>query len=154
MKTIVRSQTLTHWICYAIFLDLRIIQAFDLYGRNHPSNLKAFYCWFHETMRIAGKKLDPAECCLYGTCPDTPRQTYSDCGLYTVLFGLCVAKRYFLKIINRERITAACCLLLLKLIDLDPKKAKPLFHGPVGRKHKSWVLHPFHYVGEEKCNKK
>jgi hypothetical protein len=99
-------------------------------------------------MRIAGKKLDPAECCLYGTCPDTPRQTYSDCGLYTVLFGLCVAKRYFLKIINRERITAACCLLLLKLIDLDPKKAKPLFHGPVGRKHKSWVLHPFHYVDE------
>jgi Ulp1 family protease len=69
MKTIVffRYQTLTHWICYTIFLDLRIIQAFDLYGGNHPSDLKALYCWFHETMRIADKDLDPAEWCLYGT---------------------------------------------------------------------------------------
>jgi hypothetical protein len=150
MKTIVffRNLTLSHWVCYATFLDLRIIQAFDSYGGNHPSDLKALYCWFHETMRIAGKKLDPAGWCLYGTRPGTPQQTYSDCGLYTVLYGLCVAKRYFLKIINRERITAARCLLLLKLIDLAPKKAKPLLHGPVGRKHKSWVLHPFQYVGK------
>jgi hypothetical protein len=59
-----------------------------------------------------------------------------------------MAPVYFLKIINRERITAARCLLLLKLIGLDPKNAKPLLHGPVGRKHKSWVLHPFHYAGE------
>jgi hypothetical protein len=113
-----------------------------------PLDLKALYCWFHKTMRVAGKKLDPAEWCLYGTRPDTPHQTYSDCGFYTVLFGWCVAKRYFLKIINREHITEARCLLLLKLINLDPKKAKPLLHGPVGTKHNSWVLHPFHYVGE------
>jgi Ulp1 family protease len=150
MKTIVffRNQTLSHWIYYAIFLDLRIIQAFDSMGGNHPSDLKALYCWFHETMMIARKKLNPAEWCLYGTRPGTPKQLYADCGLYTVLFRLCVAKRYFLRIINRERITAACCLLLLKLINLDPKKAKPLLHGPIDRKFKSWVLHPFHYLGE------
>jgi Ulp1 family protease len=46
MKTIVffRNLMLFHWICYAIFLDLRIIQAFDSYGGNHPSDLKALYC--------------------------------------------------------------------------------------------------------------
>jgi hypothetical protein len=87
-------------------------------GGNHPSDLKALYRCFHEKMRIAGKKIDPAKWCLYGTHPGTPQQVYADCGLYTVLFGLCVAKRYFLRIINRERITAARCLLLLKLINL------------------------------------
>jgi hypothetical protein len=150
MKTTVffRNLTLTHRICYAIFLDLRIIQAFDLMGGSHPSDLKALYCWFQEMTRIAGKKLGPAKWCLYGTCPGTPQQIHSDCGLYTVLFRLCVAKRYFLRIVNRERITAARCLLLLKIIGLEPKNAKPLLHGPVGRKHKSWILHPFHYVGE------
>jgi uncharacterized membrane protein YgcG len=100
------------------------------------------------TMRIAGKKLDLAEWCLYGTHSDTSLQTYSDCGLYTVFLDCALPSDIFLKIINRERITAARCLLLLKLIYLDPKKAKPLLHRPVGREHKSWVLHPFHYVGK------
>jgi Ulp1 family protease len=42
MKTIVffRNQTLAHWICYAIFLALKIIQAFDSSGGNHGTDLK------------------------------------------------------------------------------------------------------------------
>jgi hypothetical protein len=66
MKTIVffRNQTLAHWICYAIFLDLKIIQAFDSSGGNHGTGLKYLYRWLHETMRIAGTDLDPDEWCL------------------------------------------------------------------------------------------
>ena len=73
------------------------------YGRD----LKALYRWLHKTMRIAGKKLNPNEWILYGTRRGTPVQTYYDCGLYTVLIGLCVAKRYYVKILTRERIAAA-----------------------------------------------
>jgi hypothetical protein len=98
MKTIVffRNLTLSYWICFAIFLDLRIIQAFDLYGGNHPSDLKALDCWFHKMMRIAGKKLNPAEWCLYGTRPlalcsrhiltVVCTQFYSDCVLPSNIF--------------------------------------------------------------------
>jgi hypothetical protein len=84
IKTIVffRNRTAVHWICHAIFLDMIIIQAFDSMSGNHPSNLKALYRWLHKTMKIAGKKLDPNEWCLYGTRPGTPRQLYADCGLY------------------------------------------------------------------------
>jgi hypothetical protein len=96
-----RNLTGFHWICcYAIFLDLRIIQALDSMGGCRGTNLKRLHCWSHETMRIEGKRLDLNEWHLYDTCQDTPMQTYHNCGLYTVLFGLCVAKRYFLKIIT------------------------------------------------------
>jgi hypothetical protein len=117
-------------------------------GACHGHDLKCLYCWLHETMRIAGKKLNPNEWILHGTCRGTPMQTYYDCGLHTVLFGLCVAKRYFLKILTRKQIAAAQCFLLLRILDLEPKNAKPLYHGPVGRKYKKWVLYPFHHDGE------
>ncbi len=113
-------------------------------GGVYLKDLKSLYRWLHETMRLAGKTLDPNEWILYGTRRCTPRQTYYDCGLYAALFGLCVAKRYFLKIVTKERIAAAQCLLLLRLIDLELENAEPLKHGPVGRKYRDRVLHPFY----------
>jgi hypothetical protein len=133
---------------FAILMDLKIIQASDSLGSNRVSDLKNLYRWLHETMRIEGKQLNPKEWCLYGTRRETPMQRWYNCGLYTFLFGLCFAKRYSLEIITWERIAAARCLLLLKLIDLEPKNAEPLLQGPVGTKYKQWVRHPFHYAGE------
>ena len=100
--------------------------------------LQDLYRWLHATMSLEGKELNAKEWRLYPTRrEDTPMQTYSDCGLYTVLFGICVAQRCSLQTITRERIRAARCLLLLHLIDLQPEKAKPLMHGPVGRKYRA-----------------
>ena len=150
MKTIVffLNQTRYHWICFAIFMDLRIIQSFDSMGGAYEKELQGLYRWLHETMLIQGKHLNASEWRLYPTRSGTPTQTYADCGLYTVLFAMCVAKRYSLQIITRERIKAARCLLLLELINLQPEKAEPLTHGPVGTSYMSWVKHPFHYDRE------
>ena len=152
MKTIVffLNLTATHWICFAIFMDLRIIQTFDSTMQARVRELRDLYRWLHTTMSLEGKELNAKEWRLYPTRrEDTPMQTNSDCGLYTVLFGICVTQRCSLQTITRERIRAARCLLLLHLIDLQPEKAKPLMHGPVGRQYRDWHLHPFHYAGED-----
>jgi hypothetical protein len=94
MKTIVffLNLTRTHWICFAIFVDLRIIQTFDSTRQGRERELKDLYRWLHATMSLEGKELNAKEWRLYPTRrEDTPLQTYSDCGLYTVLFGICVA---------------------------------------------------------------
>lgn len=140
--------TAIHLISYAIFVGLRIIQAFDSIGGSCDNDLRNLYWWLHKTMRLQGKQLNPDEWPLYPTHPDTPRHTYYDCGLYTVLFCLCVAKRSSLKIVTKERIAAVHCLLLLKLINIESNLAKPLNHGPVGRAYMRLVLYPFHCDGK------
>jgi hypothetical protein len=77
-------------------------------------------------MEIAGKPMNPKEWRLYTTRRDTPRQREDDCGLYAVLFGMCVAMRLPLTLLSRGRIRAARFFLLLHLIDLQPERAEPL----------------------------
>ena len=131
MKTVVFlfNEGCSHWICFAIFLDLKIIQAFDSMGCRGGDHLKNLYRWLHQTMEIAGKLMNPKEWRLYTTRRDTPRQSDHDCGLYAVLFGMCVAMRLPLSLITRGRIRAARVFLLLHLIDLQPERAKPLGEG-------------------------
>ncbi len=81
-------------------------------------------------MLIEGLTLDPSEWRLYTTRRDTPRQTDHDCGLYGVMFGMCVSVRLPLFLITKPRIKSAGVLLLLHLIDLQPERAGPL--GAVG----------------------
>ncbi len=70
MKTIVFLLNLgrAHWKCFAIFMDLKIIQVFDSGGSGGGQTLQDLYRWLHSTMEIQGKTLKPAEwrlyCCL------------------------------------------------------------------------------------------
>jgi hypothetical protein len=128
MKTIVflYNEGCMHWNCFVIFMDLKIIQAFDSMGHGGAEHIKNLYRWLHATMTIAGKSMNPAEWRLYSTRSDTPRQSDQDCGLYAVMFGMCAAKRLPLSVITKQRIKAARVLLLLHLIDLQPERARPL----------------------------
>ena len=115
-------------------MDLKIIQAFDSLRGSNEQYLKDLYQWLHETMRLAGKTLDPTEWCLSVTRVDSPWQGNGwDCGLFTILMGLCVAKRLPYNILTRQRATSARVLLLLHLADLEPARAFSLRHGPVGK---------------------
>ena len=50
-----------HRKCFAIFMDLKIIQAFDSGGSGGGQTLQDLYRWLHSTMEIEGKTLKPAE---------------------------------------------------------------------------------------------
>ena len=60
-------------------------------GGGGGKHLKNLYRWLHTTMLIEGLTLDPSEWRLYTNRRDTPRQTDHDCGLYDVMFGMCVS---------------------------------------------------------------
>ncbi len=128
MNTIVFlfNEERAHWICFAIFMDLKIIQAFDSTGCACAEHLKNLYRWLHKTMEIEGKPMNPAEWCLYGTRADSPRQREHDCGIYAVLFGLCVSMRLPVSLLSRQRIAASRVILLCHLVDIQPDKAEPL----------------------------
>jgi Ulp1 family protease len=115
MKTIVflLNEGGMHWKRFAIFMDLKVIQVFDSGGQT----LQDLYRWLHSTMEIEGKTLKPAE----WRC-----QRDHDCGLYAIMFALCVSKRLPLSLITRRRIEASRVILLCHLIGPQPKSAGPL----------------------------
>jgi hypothetical protein len=63
MKTIVflLNEGRMHWKCFAIFMDLKSIQAFDSNGSGGGQTLQDLYRWLHSTMEIEGKTLKPAD---------------------------------------------------------------------------------------------
>jgi Ulp1 family protease len=101
MKTIVflLNEGRMHWKCFAIFMDLQIIQVFDSGGSGGGKTLQDLYRWLHSTMEIEGKTLKPAEWRLYCCHCNTPRQRDHDCGLYAIMFAMCVSKRLPLSLI-------------------------------------------------------
>jgi hypothetical protein len=117
-----RNKGCLHWIYVAIFINLQIIWAFESFGGGGGQGIKDLYQWLQEMMKIAGKHMNVNKWCLYTTHDDTTRQPNShDWGfLYILMFGLCVGKLLPLKIITRECIVAAGCLLLLHLINIQP----------------------------------
>jgi hypothetical protein len=128
MKTIVflLNQGRMHWKCFAIFMDLKIIQVFDSGGSGGGQTLQDLYRWLHSTMEIEGKTLKPTEWRLYCCRHDTPRQRDHDCGVYAIMFAMCVSKRLPLSLITRRRIEASKVILLCHLIGLQPERAGPL----------------------------
>ena len=77
-------------------------------------------------MEIEGKPTNPGEWCLYTTRDDTPCQSDHDCGLYAVMYGMCVSMHLLLLLISRERIKASRVIHLCQLINLQPERAEPL----------------------------
>jgi hypothetical protein len=77
-------------------------------------------------MEIEGKTLKAAEWRLYCCRHDTPRQRDHDCGLYAIMFTMCVSKRLPLSLITRRRVKASRVILLCHLIGLQPERARPL----------------------------
>jgi hypothetical protein len=107
-------------------MDLSIIQAFNSSGSGGGQTLQDLYRWLHSTMEIEGKTLKPAEWCLYCCRRDTPRQRDYDCGLYAIMFAMCVSKRLPLSLITRRRVKASRVILLCHIIGLQPERARPL----------------------------
>jgi Ulp1 family protease len=141
-----------HWKCFGIFVDLKIIQAFDSMGDGCAEYLQGLYQWLEETMQLAGQSLDPIEWCLYTTRDDSPRQNNSyDCGLFTILIRVCIVKRLSYKLITKELAASARCLLLLHLVDLAKDTLNPLVHGPVGRQGCVLCTYQFHWDGDNEC---
>jgi Ulp1 family protease len=58
-------------------------------------------------MEIKGKPMNRAEGRLYTTRQDTPPQSDQDCGLYAVMFGMCVAMRLPLSLVTKNMIKAS-----------------------------------------------
>jgi hypothetical protein len=77
-------------------------------------------------MEIEGKTLKPAEWRLYCCRRDTPRQRDHDCGLYAIMFAMCLSKRLPLSLITRRRVKASRVILLCHIIGLQPERARPL----------------------------
>jgi hypothetical protein len=77
-------------------------------------------------MEIEGKTLKSAEWRLYCCRRDTPRQRDHDCGLYAIMFAMCVSKRLPLSLITRRRVKASRVILLCHIIGLQPERAQPL----------------------------
>jgi hypothetical protein len=44
-----------HWKCFAIFMDLNIIQAFDSGGSGGGQFFQDLYRWLHSTMEIKAR---------------------------------------------------------------------------------------------------
>jgi sentrin-specific protease 1 len=146
VKTIVFLQNhgQMHWSCCAIFTDLKIIQAFDSFGGG-TEYLPCLYRWLNDSMAAEGKTLIEKEWCLYGTQNDTTRQRDGyNCGLFAVMFGVCVAKRIPWPVDLRARIANARCLLLNHIINVQPERAGPLRQGPVGLFRYQIQEYPFH----------
>jgi hypothetical protein len=115
-----------HWICFAIFMDLKIIQALDSNGTGGGGHLQNLCRWLHSMREIEGKPLNPAEWHLYCCYHDTPCQIGHDCGLYAVMFAMCVSKRLPLPLITRRRIKASQAILLCLRTGLQLERARPL----------------------------
>jgi len=143
MKTLIflYNEGRQHWITFAIFMDLKVIQAFDSCGNSGTEILQSLYHWLHDTMESEGKHLNVKEWRLYGTRLDCPQQNDGfNCGLFATMIGVCLANHLPLSIV-KARIKAARTLLLLHLIDLQPDRARPPIEGPIGS---NWVGQPKH----------
>jgi hypothetical protein len=95
-------------------------------------------------MMTAGKHMNANK---WHLC-NSPGQQNDGCGLNTILFSLCLAKRLPSKIIIREWIAADRYLLLLHPIDVEPDRVFPLPNDPVGLKHFKIASFPFHWDGQ------
>jgi Ulp1 family protease len=120
MKTVVflLNEGRMHWKCFAIFMDLNIIRVFDSGGSGGGQTLQDLYRWLHSTMEIECKTLKPAEWRLYCCRCNTPHQRDHDCGLYAIMFAMCVSKRLPLLLITRRRVKASRVIHLCHLIGL------------------------------------
>jgi Ulp1 family protease len=71
--------------------------------------------WLHDSMESEGKELKSKDWCLYTTrslARGQPRQTNGfDCGLFTILFSLCIAKDLPLSIVQQDNMERGCCQL-------------------------------------------
>ena len=109
----------SHWTCYALIVDHKVIEVFDSLGESTPDPiLQGLYDWFETEMKAVGITLNRQEWHLNTNSPDTPTQKNGfDCGMYMLLNSLCVAQRLPLSLVTAERVTAGRALLLLHYID-------------------------------------
>ena len=120
MKTLIffRNQSNMHWVVYAIFIDDKTIQEFNSLpgGKNGDVEvLEGLYTWLEIEMLVAGTILNKAEWQLLPSDSDTtPKQRNSDdCGIFMLLFGVCIAQGLPLGLVSQERVATARSLLIL-----------------------------------------
>jgi hypothetical protein len=118
---IFQNQEQVHWVCYGIFLEKKCIQQFDSLGGSDVEALESLYHWLDDSMDAEGKQLRSKDWCLYGTRPGQPTQTNSyDCGLFSILLSLCIAKDLPLGLVRQSIMNSARCQLWNHLMGVLP----------------------------------
>ena len=115
-----------HWVVYAIFIDDKTIQEFDSLpsGKNGDVEvLEGLYTWLEIEMLNVGTILNKAEWQLLPSDSDTtPKQGNSDdCGIYMLLFAVCIAQGLPLALVSRKRVATARSLLILHFFEEEGK---------------------------------
>jgi Ulp1 family protease len=124
---ILQNQERRHWVCYGIFLESKFIQVFDSLGGGDANALRGIYHWLHDSMDEEGTELKPQDWCLYKTRSSQSYQRNGyDCGLFSILFSLCIAKGLPLNLVNQSIMNDGRCQLWLHLMSLLKKSKKPL----------------------------
>ena len=126
MKKIVffQNHSNIHWKCYCIFMKEKTIECFDSTGGNVADEkiLEGLYHWLEVEMEGLGRPIEAKNWHLYLSTPATPRQGNSwDCGIYMLLFGLCIAQGQSLALVTPERVDVARRLLLLHFLEMEEK---------------------------------
>ena len=111
-----RNQSNMHWLVYVIFIGQKTIQEFDSLsgGQGDKEVLKGLYKWLEIEMKEVGIILEESEWNLYP--PDienTPQQNNgNDCGIFMLLFAVCIAQGLPLNLVTNDRVATARRLLI------------------------------------------
>ena len=111
MKTLIffKNHMNAHWILYVIFLEKKTIQEFDSLGGGKTVLLKGLYEWLRLEMVKVDINLNETDWHLYPSrTNNTPQQPNTwDCGIYMLLFGVCIAQGLPLTLCTQKRVNTA-----------------------------------------------